>query len=186
MARPVAVDVVNREIRRCHTSDLTAPELRALRGLLDLAFEGEFTDDDWQHGLGGTHVLVSVDGELVAAGALVRRRFRHDGRSLRCGYVEAVATHPDHRRQGHASAVMSLLESLAGTYDLLALSASEDGFGLYESRGWELWQGETSVQSPGGVVPTPGDDGSVFVRQGDTPLDLDGELTCDWRTGDVW
>ena len=97
MARADASDMVNREIRRCHTSDLTAAELRALRGLLDLAFDGEFTDDDWQHGLGGTHVLVTVDGQLVAAGALVRRRFRHDGRSLRCGYVEAVATHPDHR-----------------------------------------------------------------------------------------
>jgi len=185
VARAQAAAVVSRQVRRCHTSDLSAAELGQLRHLLDLAFD-EFSDDDWQHGLGGTHVLVSVDGELVAAGALVRRRFVHDGRPLRCGYVEAVATHPDHRRQGHASAVMSVLESLAGTYDLLALSASEDGFDLYESRGWELWQGHTSVQTPRGPVATPGDDGSVFVRAGDQPLDLDGELTCDWRDGDVW
>ena len=177
--------MVSRDVRRCHTSDLTAAELRQIRGLLDLAFD-DFTEDDWQHGLGGTHALVRVEGELVAVAAMVRRRFHLDGRPVRCGYVESVATHPDHRRQGHASAAMSLLESLAGTYDLLALSATEDGFGLYESRRWELWQGHTSVQTPRGRVATPGDDGSVFVRAGDQPLDLDGELTCDWREGDVW
>ena len=76
--------MVSREVRRCHTSDLTAAELDQIRGLLDLAFD-DFSDDDWQHGLGGTHALVSVDGVLVAVGALVRRRFRHDGRPLRCG-----------------------------------------------------------------------------------------------------
>lgn len=178
--------MVSREVRRCHTSELTAPELVAMRELLDVAFDGAFTDDDWLHTLGGTHVLVRSEGALVAVGALVRRRFRLDGQPMRCGYVEGVATHPDHRREGHASAVMGVLESLGGTYDLLALSASEDGFALYESRGWELWQGRTSVQTPRGVVLTPGDDGSVFVRAGDTPLDLDGELTCDWRAGDVW
>ena len=178
--------MVSREVRRCHTSELSAAELVEMRDLLDLAFEGAFTDDDWEHGLGGTHVLVRSEGVLVAVGALVRRRLKLDGTPLRCGYVEGVATHPDHRRQGHAAAVMKLLESLAGTYDLLALSASEDGFALYESRGWDLWQGLTSVQTPSGIEPTPGDDGSIFVRQGDSPLDLDGELTCDWREGDVW
>jgi hypothetical protein len=24
------------------------------------------------------------------------------------------------------------------------------------------------------------------VRPGALPLDLDGEITCDWRTGDLW
>lgn len=176
---------VPREVRRLHTDDLSAAELSAVRALLDLSYD-DFTDDDWRHGLGGTHALVTAEGELVAVAALVRRRLRLDGQALRCGYVESVATHPDHRRRGHAGAAMALLESLAGTYDLLALSATEDGFGLYESRGWSLWEGRTSVQTPSGIEPTPGDDGSIFVLPGDTPLDLDGELTCDWREGDVW
>jgi hypothetical protein len=29
-------------------------------------------------------------------------------------------------------------------------------------------------------------DGGVYVFPGPTPLDLDGELTADWRAGDVW
>jgi len=68
----------------------------------------------------------------------------------------------------------------------LALSASDDGVALYEARGWQLWRGPTSVLAPNGIERTPDDDGSVYVLLGATALDLDGELTCDWRPGDVW
>ena len=33
-------------------------ELAAIRALLDEAFDGDFGDDDWEHALGGIHVLV--------------------------------------------------------------------------------------------------------------------------------
>jgi aminoglycoside 2'-N-acetyltransferase I len=81
---------------------------------------------------------------------------------------------------------MAALEALAPAYDLLALSASEDGVALYVSRGWQQWRGPTSVLAPGGVEPTPDDDGSVYVIPGTTALDLNGPITCDWRSGDVW
>ncbi|MFA6298109.1 MAG: GNAT family N-acetyltransferase [Nocardioides sp.] len=160
----------------CHTAEMTPEELGAVRALTDAAF-GDFTDDDWDHALGGQHALVVDDGEVVAHGALVMRRLLHAGRSLRCGYVEAVATSPARLRQGHAATVMAALERLA--------PASEAGVVLYEARGWQCWRGPTSVLSLSGVEPTPDDDGSVYVL-GDTGLDLDAELTCDWRTGDVW
>jgi aminoglycoside 2'-N-acetyltransferase I len=35
-------------------------------------------------------------------------------------------------------------------------------------------------------VRTEEDDGTVFVLPVSAPLDLSGELTCDWREGDVW
>ena len=173
-------------IRILHSGDLDAPTLRVIRSLLDEAFEGEFSDHDWDHGLGGTHALVIVDGVLVAHGSLVQRRVLHAGRSLRTGYVEAVAVRPVRRRSGHATEVMTALESLRRGYDLLALSSSEDGVALYVSRGWQRWRGPSSVLTPSGIEPTPGDDGSVYVLPGATPLDLDGEITCDWREGDVW
>lgn len=125
-----------------------------------------------------------VDGALVAHGSLVQRRLLHDGRSLRAGYVEAVAVRAVRRRSGHATEVMTALESLRRGVDLLALSSSEDGIALYESRG--RWRGPTSMLAPSGIAPTPDDDGSVYVLAGTTPLDLGGELTCDWRAGDVW
>lgn len=118
---------------------------------------------------------------------VVRRRLWHDGRTLRAGYVEAVAVAPDRRRHGIASAVMDALEAgIRADHDLGALSASEDGAGLYAARGWVLWEGPTSVLTTEGPRRTPEDDGSVYVLPGPVPLDPRGELTCDWRAGDVW
>jgi aminoglycoside 2'-N-acetyltransferase I len=167
-----------------HTADLAGPELAEIRALLDAAFV-DFSDHDWEHGLGGQHGLVRVSGVLVAHGALVQRRVLVGGRSLRAGYVEAVAVHPDHRRQGHAATVMAALEELAPAYDLLALSASEAGVPLYEARGWQPWRGPTSVLGPNGPEPTPDDDGSVYVLGGQD-VDRDAPIACDWREGDVW
>ena len=58
--------------------------------------------------------------------------------------------------------------------------------GFYTGRGWQQWQGRTSALTPNGIVPTPDDDGGVYVLPVAVPLDLSGELTCDWREGDVW
>ena len=82
---------------------------------------------------------------------------------------------------------MQALEGIAHRgYDLGALSASSDGAALYVARGWELWRGPTSAMTPAGIQATPDDDGSVYVLPGAVPLDLAGELSCDWREGDLW
>ena len=60
------------------------------------------------------------------------------------------------------------------------------GAGFYAARGWQPWQGPTSALTPEGVVRTPEDDDGVYVLPVAAPLDLAGELTCDWRDGDVW
>ena len=169
------------------TADLDDAELAAVRDLLDAAFDGDFADADFAHALGGVHALVRDEGRLVGHGSVVRRQLRHGGRLLRAGYVEAVAVAPDRRRQGIAAAVMDALETvIRADHDLGALSASEEGAGLYAARGWLLWEGPTSVLAPEGIRRTPEDDGSVFVLPGPVPLDPRGELTCDWRDGDVW
>ncbi|SDF80709.1 aminoglycoside 2'-N-acetyltransferase I [Blastococcus aurantiacus] len=169
------------------TADLDDATLSGIRGLLDQAFDGDFADHDWQHALGGTHALVHVEGRLVGHGSVVRRQLLHGGQRLRAGYVEAVAVAPDRRRQGVATAVMDALEAvIRADHDLGALSASEDGAGLYAARGWLLWEGPTSVLTAEGTRRTPEDDGSVHVLPGSVPLDRRGELTCDWRDGDVW
>jgi aminoglycoside 2'-N-acetyltransferase I len=35
-------------------------------------------------------------------------------------------------------------------------------------------------------VRTPGEAGAVYVLPVTVDLDVTGELTCDWRDGDVW
>jgi aminoglycoside 2'-N-acetyltransferase I len=172
-------------LHRCHTAELSAAELADVRELAELAFD-DFTDHDWGHALGGMHALVVEDGHLLAHAALVMRRLLHQDRSLRCGYVEAVAVHPDARRRGLGSAVVASLEELAPAYDLLALSASPRGVPLYVSRGWSLWRGPSQVVTVDGLVPTPEDDGSIYVWPGAAPLDIDAAIACDWRDGDVW
>jgi aminoglycoside 2'-N-acetyltransferase I len=175
------------DVHVAHTADLDSAVLEAARALLDEAFGSEFTDHDWDHARGGLHALVCEGDELIAHAALVQRRLLHGGRALRAGYVEAVAVRADRRRRGHAGAMMETLERvLRGAYDLGALSATDAGAAVYVARGWKRWQGPTSALTPAGVARTEDDDGSVYVLPLTAPLDLGGELTCDWRDGDVW
>jgi len=175
------------ELRTAHTADVDAETLRAAHALLDEAFEGEFEEHDWEHALGGIHALVHEGDELVGHASVVQRRLLHGGRALRGGYVEAVGVRAAHRRRGHGAAMMAALERvIRGAYDLGALGATDDGAALYTGRGWRRWEGRTSALTPDGVRPTPDEDGYIYVLPGDAPLDLAGELTCDWRDGDVW
>jgi hypothetical protein len=50
-------------LRRSTTAELSAVELRRLRRLLDEAYDGEFSEDDWRHCLGGLHVLGWLEGD---------------------------------------------------------------------------------------------------------------------------
>ncbi|MFD5672067.1 GNAT family N-acetyltransferase [Streptomyces sp. NPDC127040] len=175
--------------RTAHTSELTAPELREVRALLAEAFEGDFAEEDFEHALGGVHVLVrDPDGRLVAHGSVVQRRAVHRGRALRTGYVEAVAVRADRRRQGLGALVMDGLERVIGrAYVLGALSASEDGAGLYAGRGWSVWGGQLGVLGPGGPERLAGEEGSTYVwaPPGGAQPDPAGRLDFDWRNGDV-
>jgi aminoglycoside 2'-N-acetyltransferase I len=46
------------------------------------------------------------------------------------------------------------------------------------------------VLAPGGITPTPEDDGGVYVLPAALPptvtIDPAAPITCDWRDGDVW
>lgn len=177
--------------RLIHTSDID-PETRedAKRMVID-AFEGEFTEVDWEHSLGGMHAMIFHHGAMIAHAAVVQRRLLYRNTALRCGYVEAVAVREDWRGQGLARAVMDAVEQvIRGAYQLGALSASEAGRHIYAARGWLPWQGPTSVLAPAGLTRTPDDDNALFVLPVSLPNDLDldvrSEITCDWRDGDVW
>ncbi len=169
------------------TRELGAADRRAVRRLLDASFTS-FTDHDWEHGLGGLHALVRDGDEVVAHASLVQRRLLVGGvrgRSLRCGYVEAVAVAADRRRQGLGSQVMAELEAHADSHDVLALCASATAVDFYLARGWVPWRGPSSVLAPTGLTPTPDEDGAIYVW-GASGLDLDAPIACDWRDGDVW
>jgi len=173
--------------REAATSELALGECLRLRALLDVAFDGYFTDDDWDHALGGTHVIVEVDDIVVSHASVVPRRLELPDRALHAGYVESVATHPLFQRRGYAAAAMQRIKRvIEETYDIGALSTGVPDF--YVKLGWEFWRGITFVNAPEGHVRTMEEDGGVLVLR--TPrtgaIDLDAPITCDYRFGDVW
>ncbi|MFF0436982.1 GNAT family N-acetyltransferase [Streptomyces sp. NPDC004327] len=175
-------------LRTAPTHDLGPARLRAVRALLDGAFDGDFADEDWDHALGGLHVWAE-DGHGVAAhGSLVMRRVLYRGRSYRIGYVEAVAVRAELRRQGLGGRVLGELErAVDGAYAFGALSASRDGAGLYRGRGWRLWRGRIETLSPAGIVRLPDEEDSTYLwAAAGRPLPDPAEpLVFDWRDGDV-
>jgi aminoglycoside 2'-N-acetyltransferase I len=173
--------------RLTHTADLDGETRQSAHRLLIDAFDGAFSDDDWEHALGGMHALVYHHGALIAHAAVVLRRLLYRGTPLRTGYVEGVAVREDWRGQGLGTALMDGAEQvIRGAYQLGALSPSESARELYLARGWLQWCGPTSVLAPGGLTRTPDDDTSVFVLPVTVTLDPTADLVCDWRTGDVW
>ena len=132
------------DVRTAHTADLDPATLAAARALLDAVFEGEMSDHDWDHALGGVHALVWEGNDLVGHASVVQRRLVHAGRALRAGYVEGVGVRADRRRRGHGAAMMAALERVVrGAYELGALSATGEAAAFYAARGWQLWQGPT-------------------------------------------
>jgi aminoglycoside 2'-N-acetyltransferase I len=117
------------EQRLVASDELRPDDLEAMRALFAAAWGGGFTDEDWEHTFGGVHLLRFEDGEMVSHGALAERTLWLDGTALRVGYLEAVATRPEHQGRGHASAVVEELDRiiLAG-YQLGGLSTGRCTF----------------------------------------------------------
>ncbi|MCE9623632.1 MAG: GNAT family N-acetyltransferase [Actinomycetia bacterium] len=172
----------------CKTAEVSPSHLAATRQMLDQAFDGDFADTDWEHGLGGTHAMI-VEGEQVLAHAsVVARTIIVGTRSVRVGYVESVGVAPTRQRLGLGSAVMRAIdEVITEQFELGMLGTGE--FDFYERLGWERWHGSTwTVRDDGRREPTPDDDGLIMVFRTGHLSDLDPTLpiTCEDRAGDCW
>lgn len=181
-------------LERATTQRLPAGVRQDLRAFLDAVFEGDFSDADFEHTIGGTHVWCEDPAGLVAHASVVPRRLATPGARLRTGYVEAVATRVDARRRGVGSAVMrAIAEVVAADFEIGALSSSQHPF--YVRLGWEPWVGPTHCAPAGselsdrdGWVRTADEDGGIMVLRvpKTPPLDRSAPIACDWRSGDVW
>jgi aminoglycoside 2'-N-acetyltransferase I len=178
-------------IRTLPTVELTGHDIDAIRRVLTAAFledeHGGFTEEDWQHALGGTHFLLELDGSIVGHASVVERQIQVGGRPLRTGYVEAVAIEPARQRTGLGSGLMkAVTKHVDAEHELGVLGTGTQPF--YERLGWEIWRGPSGVRTANGVEPTPDEDGYILVRR--TPrspaLRPTDPITCEWRPGDVW
>jgi aminoglycoside 2'-N-acetyltransferase I len=170
------------------TGALSAAELRAVRRLLDLAYQGEFSDADWHHALGGTHARIRQGEEVLAHGSLIPRKLWVGRRPTRVGYVEAIGVLP--RMHGHGLGGR-IMKALAGVierdFEMGALATGEPEF--YHRFGWVRWQGPTFARHADGTRKRSKDaDGGIMVlRTSRTPpLELTRALTCEARHGQAW
>jgi aminoglycoside 2'-N-acetyltransferase I len=175
-------------VRIVDTRNLSAAELEATRRLLDAAFAGDFSDEDWDHARGGWHALIEDSSSVLGHASVVPRRLIVAGAALHTGYVEAVAVRPDLQRRGLGTALMSAITDLVRErFELGALSTGEWSF--YARLGWERWRGPTFIRLADGTLRrSPGEDDAVMVlRTGRSQeLDLSAAIACDERSGDSW
>jgi aminoglycoside 2'-N-acetyltransferase I len=176
-------------VRRLASDELLPKDVENLRWLFDAAWDDDdaFTEEDWDHAMGGLHFLLEEEGAIVAHASVVERELHTSGHRLATGYVEALATSPLHQRRGYGSSVLrEVNEYIDETFRLGALGTG--GFSFYERQGWMVWKGLTFVRTDSGLVRTADEDGYVLVRLTPTSpaLDLTAPISCEWRPGDVW
>ena len=167
-------------------ASLDASTRAAIRALLDIAFDGDFSDADADHAAGGIRVL-AVDGDtIIGHAALVGRQMQVNGVPVTVGYVEGVAVHPDRQGQGHGKALMQIISAHAQeTYAINMLSTGEQEF--YEKLGWVRFLGKSYVTEHEQMVRTADEDEGLMVLPAEASWHTrDCVVVCDWRAGDVW
>ena len=175
-------------VRCLRTRELTAAHVASARALMEAAFDGDFSDDDWAHACGGWHAMLEEDGAVIAHASVVARTITVGGRDVHAGYVEAVAVTPARQRRGLGSAVMQALHAVIhGEFEAGVLSTGEWPF--YESLGWARWQGPSFVREASGTLArTADDDDGLMVLDGwaGDPMDRTAPIVCEARAGDAW
>ncbi len=179
-------------VERFSTESLPVPTAVSARHLMDLAFarEGEddrFSDHDWNHALGGTHLVIREGDDVVGHAAVVRRTIHVGGTHFETGYVEAVGVRPDRQGKGLGEALLGeAAEVIRESYELGALGTGRRAF--YTRLGWQVWLGPTNVVRDGGWERTPEDDGYVLVLRFGPSADIaiTHPIACEERPGDDW
>ena len=170
-------------------SDQVDEALRlGLRELWARAFADRFSTDDEAHAYGGVHVL-ALDGERVVGHAsAVPRRIRFGDQGwCSVGYVEAVATDPDHQGEGIGRRVMQRLHGEIAARWPVAMLSTGRATGFYERLGWERWRGLSYTRTASGAVPDDEHGGLMILRLDPAAVpDLSVAVTCEDRPGDAW
>lgn len=157
-----------------------------VRQLLVDSFEGEFSEDDWQHSLGGVRLIGFMNEEIVAHGAVVPRAVRIDDVEEIIGYVEAIAVDPRFWRQGIGTALMEEITKICKSqYQFSMLSTGEKDF--YRRSGWVDFKGESYVDLGEKVVRSEEEDeGLMYLGVGNYSNVSPFKVVCKSRAGDAW
>ncbi|MBI3429068.1 MAG: GNAT family N-acetyltransferase [Actinobacteria bacterium] len=158
-----------------------------LRDLLFTSFESNFTEEDWEHGLGGTHICLRKSGKLISHAAVMPRRLYIEDQVVNSAYLENVATRPDHQHQGFGSKLLQVSSDLIfNQFELGALSSSKKA--LYRNFGWQDWKGPSFVIHDGHWIRSASEDCGIMVlkTRADISWNSSSRIACEDRSGDAW
>ncbi len=175
------------EVQVFRTEDAPDTLLEDARAVVVAAFDGGFSEDDWDHALGGWHAVVIDAHRVVAHASVILRDLTIGDRKLAAGYVEGVGTESAARGECHGTRAMSeIAKIIRRDFELGALSTEAHQF--YERLGWERWRGPTFVRSATGLTRTEDEDEGIMVlRFGPSAsIDLTASISCEERSGDDW
>jgi aminoglycoside 2'-N-acetyltransferase I len=166
--------------------DIDSETESTITALLDLAYEGDFSPEDWEHTFGGQYFIGYLDGTIIAHGSVVPRKMFIDGEEVTVGYVEAIAVLPTHWRQGFGTQLMAqITEFCLETYELSILSS--DAIKFYSRLGWREFVGESFVQDGDVEVRTEEEDEGLMLLHGkNSQIREIHRAVCESRSGDDW
>jgi aminoglycoside 2'-N-acetyltransferase I len=171
-------------VQRMTSADAIS-QLGDLRAFLDEAFDGDFSDEDFDHAFGGTHFAILTQGRLVAHGSVVMRQITFDERAHATGFVEAMAVGHEWRGRGVGSKLLAeLTDFCRSNFAVAMLSTGSHAF--YEKHGWRRFNGESYLATDAGVVRTEEDDDGLMLLTSLEHVLAADRVTCDFRSGDVW
>jgi len=174
------------ETRVLTDGEIRSDVLAQIRRLVFAAYDGDFSEEDWDHTRGVARRRIRRRAPVSHA-AVVARVLQVAQRTLQTGYVEGVATIAERRREGLGALVMSHATSLVQSkFEMGALSTSSPSF--YQRFGWERWRGHSFVRDGVELLRTADeDDGLMVLRSGPSAgIDLAAPIVCERRPGDDW
>lgn len=168
----------------CTSDELNSVAPGVERFLVE-AFDGDFSEDDFDHCLGGRHFLIFREESLVGHAAVVSRQIALDGQCLEAGYVEGLAIGGNWRGRGLGYELLAAATNYCRlNYKVSLLSTDIHEF--YETHGWQRFEGESFAETDSGVIRTSEDDHGLMLLSDDDMLARPNRVTCDFRRGDGW
>jgi aminoglycoside 2'-N-acetyltransferase I len=171
-------------VQRLTSADAIS-QLGDLRAFLDEAFDGDFSDEDFEHAFGGTHFVILARGQLIAHGSVVLRRISFDGQVYATGSLEAMAVALEWRGHGIGSKLLAALTDFCRSSFAVSM-LSTGSHAVYEHRGWRRFNGESHLATDSGLLRTEDDDDGLMVLTSLEHVVAANQATCDFRSGDVW
>jgi aminoglycoside 2'-N-acetyltransferase I len=154
--------------------------------LLEDSYEGDFSEQDWQHTFGGARFVGTLDDQIVAHAAVVPREVLINELPMTIGYLEGVAVSPKFQSQGLGSQLIQHVSDFCrSSYEISMLSTDE--FDFYGKFGWQRFKGTSGVMQDSVKSFTPEEDDGLMYLAGNSTDSIEiSTAYCDWREGDCW